>query len=97
MRATLDFLLHRWLKVETLCERPRFADHNAETFGAVLDTAEKIAKEKFAPFNRLVGTVAACRSGFAARRVGIRRAHQAIMVAASSPALAPRVRNPVQK
>ena len=54
MRATLDFLLHRWLKVETLCERPRFADHNAETFGAVLDTAEKIAKEKFAPFNRLV-------------------------------------------
>ncbi len=54
MRAILDFLLHRWLKVETLCERPRFADHNAETFGAVLDTAEKIAKEKFAPFNRLV-------------------------------------------
>ncbi len=54
MRATLDFLLHEWLKVETLCERPRFADHNAETFGAVLDTAEKIAKEKFAPFNRLV-------------------------------------------
>lgn len=54
VRATLDFLLHRWLKVETLCERPRFPDHNAETFGAVLDTAEKIAKEKYVPFNRLV-------------------------------------------
>ena len=54
MRATLDFLLRDWLTVEALCERPRFADHNAETFGAVLDTAEKIAKEKFAPFNRLV-------------------------------------------
>ena len=54
VRATLDFLLNDWLKVEALCERPRFADHNAETFGAVLDTAEKIAKEKFAPFNRLV-------------------------------------------
>ncbi len=54
VRATLDFLLHDWLKVEGLCARPRFADHNAETFGAVLDTAEKIAKEKFAPFNRLV-------------------------------------------
>ena len=54
MRATLDFLLNDWLKVEALCARPRFADHNAETFGAVLDTAEKIAKEKFAPFNRLV-------------------------------------------
>jgi len=54
VRATLDFLLRDWLTVEALCERPRFADHNAETFGAVLDTAEKIAKEKFAPFNRLV-------------------------------------------
>ena len=54
VRATLDFLLNDWLKVEALCARPRFADHNAETFGAVLDTAEKIAKEKFAPFNRLV-------------------------------------------
>ena len=38
VRATLDFLLHRWLKVETLCERLRFADHNAETFGAVFDS-----------------------------------------------------------
>ena len=41
VRATLDFLLNDWLKVEALCARPRFADHNAETFGAVLDTAKK--------------------------------------------------------
>ncbi len=54
MRATLDFLLNNWLNVGGLCERPRFADHSTGTFGAVLDTAEKIAKDKYAPFNRLV-------------------------------------------
>ena len=54
MRATLDFLLNDWLKVGELCARARFADHSTGTFGAVLDTAEKIAKDKYAPFNRLV-------------------------------------------
>jgi alkylation response protein AidB-like acyl-CoA dehydrogenase len=54
VRATLDFLLNDWLKVGELCARPRFADHSTGTFGAVLDTAEKIAKDKYAPFNRLV-------------------------------------------
>lgn len=55
-RATLDFLLHDWLAVESLRERPRFADHNRETFDAVLDLCEKLAAEKFAPFNRLADT-----------------------------------------
>ena len=41
MRAPRDFLLNDGLKVEALCARPRFADHNAETFDAVLDTAKK--------------------------------------------------------
>ena len=56
MRTTLDFLLHDWLKIESLFERPRFAEHSRETFAAVLDTCERIAREKFAPFNRLVDT-----------------------------------------
>ena len=56
MRATLDFLLHGWLGVTTLLSRPRFADHSAETFSQVLDTCERIAREKFAPFNRLCDT-----------------------------------------
>ncbi len=56
VRATLDFFLNDWLKVGELSARPRFADHSVETFGAVLDTAEKIAKAKYAPFNRLVDT-----------------------------------------
>ena len=56
VRATLDFLLNDWLRVSELCSRSRFADHSADTFAAVLDTAEKIAKAKYAPFNRLVDT-----------------------------------------
>ena len=56
MRQTVDFLLTDWLRVTTLTERPRFADHSAETFSQVLDACEKIARDKFAPFNRLVDT-----------------------------------------
>jgi len=54
MRRTLDFLLHDWLAVESLTQRPRFADHSRETFGSVLDTCERIARDKFAPYNREV-------------------------------------------
>ena len=55
-RATLDFLLHDWLRVEELCARPRFAEHSRATIDAVLDTCERLARAKFAPFNRLVDT-----------------------------------------
>ena len=56
MRRTLDFLLYDWLKVESLSSRSRFAEHSRETFASVLDTCERIARDKFAPFNRLVDT-----------------------------------------
>ncbi len=56
LRPTLDFLLNDWLAVEGLNQRERFADHSRETFDAVLDTCERIAREKYAPFNRLVDT-----------------------------------------
>lgn len=56
LRPTVDFLLHDWLQVESLQSRERFADHSRETFDAVLDTCERIAREKYAPFNRLVDT-----------------------------------------
>src|SRR5689334_19639146 len=55
-RQTLDFLLDEWLCVETLVERPRFADHSRQTFVAVLDACEKLAREKFYPFNRVSDT-----------------------------------------
>ncbi len=56
MRTTLDFLLYDWLQVESLNSRARFAEHSRETFDSVLDTCERIARDKFAPFNRLVDT-----------------------------------------
>ena len=56
LRPTIDFLLNDWLGVESLNQRERFADHSRETFDAVLDTCERIAREKYAPFNRLVDT-----------------------------------------
>jgi alkylation response protein AidB-like acyl-CoA dehydrogenase len=52
-RSVADFLLYDWLRVESLQARPRFAEHNRETFDAVIDMCEKLAAEKFAPFNRL--------------------------------------------
>jgi len=55
-RQTTDFLLYDWLGAESLAQRPRFADHSRETFDSVLDTCEKIAREKFAPFNRIADT-----------------------------------------
>jgi alkylation response protein AidB-like acyl-CoA dehydrogenase len=56
LRPTLDFLLYNWLGAESLNQRERFADHSRETFDAVFDTCDRIAREKYAPFNRLVDT-----------------------------------------
>lgn len=51
-RRDLDFLLYEWLNVESLNQRPRFADHSRETFNAALDTCEQIATELFATHNK---------------------------------------------
>jgi alkylation response protein AidB-like acyl-CoA dehydrogenase len=59
-RNTLDFLLYDWLQADKLNARARFADHSRETFDAVLDTCEKIARDKFAPFNRSVDREEPC-------------------------------------
>jgi alkylation response protein AidB-like acyl-CoA dehydrogenase len=56
LRKSLEFLLYDWLAATSLNQRTRFADHSRETFDAVLDTCERIAREKYAPFNRLVDT-----------------------------------------
>jgi len=56
LRHTIDFLLYDWLATQDLTQRERFADHSRETFDAVLDTCERIARDKYAPFNRLVDT-----------------------------------------
>src|SRR3954469_5055465 len=55
-RRDLDFMLYEWLDVVALTERERFGDHSRETFDAVLDLAEDLATEQFAPHNRLSDT-----------------------------------------
>lgn len=56
LRSTLEFLVYDWLHAESLTARTRYADHSRETFDAVWDTCERIAREKYAPFNRAVDT-----------------------------------------
>ncbi|MBC7623883.1 MAG: acyl-CoA dehydrogenase [Aeromicrobium sp.] len=51
-RRDLNFLLYEWLDATTLTSRERYRQHTRETFDAVLDTAEKLAEDFFAPHNR---------------------------------------------
>ncbi|WP_333709069.1 acyl-CoA dehydrogenase [Tepidimonas ignava] len=86
LRAAIDFLLYGWLQVQTLTTRPRYAEHSRETFDAVLDTCERIAREKYAPFNRLVDTE---EPRFDGERVILPRAtHEAWQAYAASGMLA---------
>lgn len=48
-RADVDFLLFDWLGIESLFEQEKFADHNRETIGAVLDLSERLAADVFMP------------------------------------------------
>jgi alkylation response protein AidB-like acyl-CoA dehydrogenase len=52
MRKTTEFLLHEWLQVGELCRHERYREHSRETFDSVIEMCERIAAEKFAPFNR---------------------------------------------
>ncbi len=47
----LDFLLYDFLKVESLLQYPFYADHNRETFAAVIDIAKKLSEKYFLPHN----------------------------------------------
>ncbi len=86
MRATVDFLLQRWLGVHELLARPRFAAHSAETFAAVLDSSERLARDKFAPVNRLVDVE---EPRFDGERVHLPRAtHEALAAYVESGLLA---------
>ncbi len=51
-RRDIEFLLFEWLNVTELLDRPRFAEHSPETFRAVLELAEQLATNDFAPHNR---------------------------------------------
>ena len=52
-RRDLRFQLFDVLDTDVLLNRPRFSEHSRETIEAALDTAEKVAHEKFANHNTL--------------------------------------------
>ncbi|WP_148863604.1 acyl-CoA dehydrogenase [Marinobacter fonticola] len=52
-RRDLDFLLYDVMDTGALCSRDRFQDHSRETFDAVIETADRMAREKFATHNSL--------------------------------------------
>ena len=48
----LAFHLYEVLDVESLTQRPRFAEHDRSTFDGALETARQLAETYFEPFNR---------------------------------------------
>ena len=48
----LEFLLYEWLDVERLSERPRFAEHDRESYDALLALCQELATEHFATHYR---------------------------------------------
>jgi len=52
-RRDVAFLLHEWLDVERLTERPRFAEHSRQVFDEVLALSEQVAAEHFATHNKI--------------------------------------------
>lgn len=48
----IRFILYEQLGIENLCAAGRFQDHSRETFDMIIDTAEKLAVNEFAPVNQ---------------------------------------------
>ena len=54
MRPNVDLTVYECAGITGLKHRWRFADNSRETLDQVIDLSERLAREKFAPFNRLV-------------------------------------------
>jgi alkylation response protein AidB-like acyl-CoA dehydrogenase len=52
-RRDIQFLLHEWLRVERLTERPRFSGQSRDVFDEILELSERIATDRFAPHNAI--------------------------------------------
>ena len=50
-RRDLQFLLYEWLGTERLVDRPRFAGQSRDDYDDVLELAERLATDRFAPHN----------------------------------------------
>ncbi len=47
-RQEIEFQLYDCLDAESLCTQPRYAEHDRQTFDAVIENATRIARERFA-------------------------------------------------
>lgn len=54
LRTNLEFLLYDWIDIDQLLKRERFADHSHESISDLLNAAQRVAADKFEPFNRLI-------------------------------------------
>ena len=50
-RRDLSFQLYEVLDTQNLCQRERFSEHSRETFDAVVETSDRMARELFATHN----------------------------------------------
>ncbi|MGB0120774.1 MAG: acyl-CoA dehydrogenase [Solirubrobacterales bacterium] len=50
-RRDLQFLLYEWLETERLTDRPRFVDQSRDDYDDILELAERVATDRFAPHN----------------------------------------------
>jgi hypothetical protein len=68
-RAVLDFLLYDWLDATSLTKLSRFAEHNRETFDAVLDLSARLADDHF----HVVSAIGIAISSFICSCLGCQR------------------------
>lgn len=54
----LEFMLYELFDAESLTERPRYAEHNRETFSAAIATARSVAEKYLVPIRQKVDTQA---------------------------------------
>jgi hypothetical protein len=47
----VKFVLYEQLRIEELCQHPKFAEFSREMFDMVLDTAQKLSEKELAPTN----------------------------------------------
>jgi alkylation response protein AidB-like acyl-CoA dehydrogenase len=52
----LEFMLYELFDAEAMTSRPRYADHNRETFDAAISTSRAVAEKYFLPFRQKVDT-----------------------------------------
>src|SRR5665213_1599253 len=54
LRTNLEFILSEWLGIDELLQRSRFKNHSWESITDLLRAAQRLAADKFEPFDRQI-------------------------------------------